>query len=147
MAPSFVSSKSQASTSSTPFAKLYNGSFLPSSMGNAVACYSSATFDGGESKDTSNSSSKGKGKASKAGKGKAADDGDVKFVEFDALKRSRRTVRGCSLYGKDGQKADLQLLSVHNRDIHGLCKPADHRSQVSGAEYGRCGSSCLSIAK
>jgi len=93
MAPS---SKSHASTSSVPFTKLYSGSFLPSSLGNAVACYSSATFATGEDSNGSEGKSKGKGKSSsRDGKGKAAgaaDDGDVKFVEFDSLKRSRRTV-------------------------------------------------------
>lgn len=103
MAPSGSSSKGQSSTSSS-FTKLYNGSFLPSSLGNAVACYSSATFAAGgqEGGNGSNSNtSKGKGKStvsnkSNTGKNAASaaadDDGDVKFVEFDTLKRSRRTV-------------------------------------------------------
>lgn len=119
MAPSSSSSKAQASTSSsTPFAKLYNGSFLPSSLGNAVACYSSATF-AGENDSNSNSKGKGRSAAGRSSKGKGAaagsDDGDVKFVEFDTLKRSRRTVsvlmmRTCPELFKDNRADVITLL-------------------------------------
>lgn len=147
MAPSSSSSKAQASTSSsTPFAKLYNGSFLPSSLGNAVACYSSATFAG---EHDSNSSSKGKGKstAGKSSKGKGAaagsDDGDVKFVEFDTLKRSRRTVsvlmmRTCRKPHNYNRAYVMYHTAVHNRNIYRLCQLADHSQQVPAGRARRC---------
>lgn len=124
MVPAFGNAKAQASTSAVPFTKLYNGSFLPSSLGNAVACYSSATFAAGEdSKDSKSSKGKGKSTSGRSGKGKAAvegSDGDVKFVEFDTLKRSRRTASGSTTATITGctQLTSVLNFLVHDRNIY-----------------------------
>lgn len=107
MPPTSSTSGANASSSAGSFSRFYNGSFLPASLGNSVACYSGATFSDDADKDgnsgSKSNSSKGKGKASERnGKGKASgstnNEGDVKFAEFDTLKRSRRAVRPSETY-------------------------------------------------